>query len=144
MDKPIQPASNGLGLQLSLLDELAQSLRAAQSAMLTSDLPSFEAHTARQWTLCQALMQERAAVDSASQDQEADVNRTRQAADLPRQVALLAQVRRMEDRVRQLNRVHACLLRRAQRSLALLRHIVASQCPTYGPAIAAESQKGGE
>lgn len=124
MNASEQPAYEFLVEQLSLLDRLAESLRSSQSAMLTGDLSAFEKYTAHQMDLCQTLKRGRKSADSVCASPES-------MPDSPEVRKLEAQVRAMEERVSQLNRVHACLLARARKSLAILRHILVNQCLTY-------------
>ena len=120
-----------LELRLSLLDQLASALTAAQAALLKSDLGSFEAQTSQQLHLCHALQTQRLKTPRAAPDTGPAAAEIFQQ----RHRELQEQVQAMEERVRRLNRTHACLLQRAQRSLAVLRHIVASQSPTYLPEV---------
>jgi len=144
METPDQLVCHSLVLQLSLLDALAQSLHETQSTMFTSDLSSFEAQTDRQLDLCRALQKARLDVNSCAPDRQAIGNGCSHSPATAQHQALENQVRIMEGRVRQLNRIHACLLRRAQRSLAVYRRIVASQSLTYGfENVTPESRRGG-
>ena len=131
MDTLDQPVCHSLQLQLSLLDALAQSLNESQAALLAADLAGFEAHTRQQWQLCQALQREKIGPAPVSRDAETRSGQSSHSVHSAQRLDLESQVRIMENRVRQLNRVHACLLRRAQKSLAVFRHILASQSATY-------------
>ena len=132
----VQPGYNSLELRISLLDELALSLEAAQAALLKSNLPVLESQTAKQLSLCRELQEEKPAAVGDSALGAANYDERRQA--------LETQARMLEERVRKLSLIHASLLRRAQRSLAVLRHIVASQCPTYRPEVAIPRLAEGE
>jgi len=108
--------------------------------MLTGDLPALQAHTTEQMELCQTLKRER--VRAASLSESRGSTGVLHSSEIQ---TLETQVRMMEDRVRQLNRVHACLLARAQKALAIFRHILARECLTYAlDGTSTGSRTGGE
>jgi hypothetical protein len=124
------PACEPLEKRLELLRRLASVLEEAQTAVLHSDLKAIACQTARQQELCDALR------ESALQNSPSPrpVLKSSENSDWrTRREALLLELEDVENRVRYLNRVHAGLLRRAYRSLAILSRALSSSSITYSP-----------
>jgi len=102
---------------------------AAQAALLALDVAALEAHTERQAQLCQqlgAIAEDPGSARILAQPQEClDLE-----AD-PRWAALLEEFDRVQSDVRHQSRVHAALLSRARRSMALLVNVLASCSGSY-------------
>ena len=111
-----------------LMEELASSLESSRLALADSDLDSLKLHEEKQRELCHRLQELRPLVGEASNSASA-----RQDDNDPRRQRLLGELKRVERRVAYLNAVHAALLRRVCRSLAILSHLLASPAATYGP-----------
>jgi len=121
----MQPAiyqSSLLQDRLDLFTCLEDELEQAQAALLRRDLKGLEVHTARQRELCLAL--QRPFSDPALDTQE-------DTAPSEHRATLLAELDKVAVRIRYLNRVHAALLARAGRSLAILERVLASAAVTY-------------
>ena len=105
----------------ALMQELAGELEQAQAAIVASDSNEFQLHTDRQRTLCEAVCA------LSSPPAPAEVSPDFQQ----RREILTQKLAKIENRVRQLNRIHAALVRRAQRTLAIFSRALASSALTY-------------
>jgi DNA repair ATPase RecN len=114
-----------------LMEELACSLERSRLALANSDLDSLKIHDGEQRELCHSLQELRPSVELARQSAnsafagEGDIDGHRKR--------LLSELERVEQKVGYLNAVHAALLRRVCRSLAILSHLLAASAVTYGP-----------
>lgn len=102
------------------MHELADVLEQAQAALINRDLRGIERLTARQRELC-ALLRE---VETKTRSQDY----------LPEQQSAMAcELTAAGKRVRDLNRLHAALLRRARRTVDIFCRVLASCAVTYAP-----------
>lgn len=99
--------------------ELAGSLERAQVALLCGDVAGFEECTREQNECCEQLVP------------QAELDRFRGDGQIP--ISLFHEIDRARRRVRHLNCVHAALLRRAIRSLAILRNLMSQRGTLYAP-----------
>ena len=128
---------NRLAERVTLMRNLAESLQRAQAALLTSDLPRIEHETSRQQALCASLLALPAQVlpgprnlfRTSNEDGDGDTSGK----------ALREEFSLLGERVAQLNRVHAALLRRGQQTLAILSTLFASCDATYRAFLETES-----
>jgi hypothetical protein len=150
MDHALYLSFERVERRLALMRELAGTLEQAQAALLASDLQRIEEHTARQRELCDALRLLEAPATSPGKD----VLHEPTGPDLPkaslppelheRWSALSQELAQVQSRVGHLNRVHAALLRRAQRALAIVSRLLASSAVTYTlPQPATPAELGG-
>jgi hypothetical protein len=142
MDPKLQLAFDRVERRLALMRDLAATLEQAQAAVLAGNLEMIEAHTVRQRDLCEALRQLTISTVSAGGRAMQPPGPEDPAAESPspkheQWSALLGELAEVESRVGHLNRVHAALLRRAQRSLAIVSRLLASSEITYSPPAAA-------
>ena len=147
MDQELYLSFERVERRLALMRELAGMLEQTQAALLASDLERIEAHTVRQRELCDALR----LLEAPGTSPGKDAPRKRTRVHLPegslspelreRWSTLSQELAQVQSRVGHLNRVHAALLRRARRSLAIVSRLLASSAATYTlpqPATAAE------
>ena len=118
---PIPLSSECLEQQRGLWLRLAESLEQAQDALLQGKVAIFERCTEEQQKCCEQLR----ALGTANAAAVADRNG-----------ALLQEIRKVQARVRHVNRIHAALLRRASRSLVILRNLMAGPHDGYAPMVA--------
>ena len=112
---PTPLSSECLEQQRGLWLRLAEFLEQAQDALLQGKVELFELCTEEQQQCCDQLRALGPVKVSSSSDASA---------------ALTAEIKQVQLRVRHLNRVHAALLRRASRSLLILRNLLnGSQTP---------------
>ncbi len=111
-----------LDQQRSLWLQLECALERAQGALLQGDVAVFEQCTQEQRQCCGQLARFRSQAEP------------RHAGPLySASTSLLHDIERTQRRVRQLNRVHAALLRRASRSLQILRNRITRPDVAYAP-----------
>lgn len=108
--------------QRKLWLQLESALERAQSSLLQGDVAGFEQCTQDQRQCCDQLqrfppLSEPSAAGPPGSDG----------------LSLLPDIERAQRRVRHLNRVHAALLRRASRSLQILRNRIAQSDVAYAP-----------
>lgn len=103
--------------QLDAWRRLAEAIERSQDALLRGNLAEFARSTETQVACCQQCQQSWAAEEQSMAASDTE---------------LLARVEQARHRVRHLNRVHADLLRRANRSLRILRHLLTGGA-AYGP-----------
>jgi hypothetical protein len=115
-------SSECLEQQRGLWLRLAESLEQAQEALLHGKVANFERCTEEQKQCCDRLRVLAAAAHPVTVS--------------GRNEALIQEIRQVQSRVRHLNRVHAALLRRAARSLVILRNLLAGPQHAYAPAAA--------
>jgi hypothetical protein len=115
-EPPLSP--DFLEQRLKLWLRLAESLDQARAALLQGDVVLFEQSTQAESSCC---------------DQLVGLGRLHRLEQGPAAEArvLLEEIRRTQLRVRHLNRVHAALLRRASRSLQILRNLIAAPGVPY-------------
>src|ERR1700751_2230822 len=99
--------------------QLARALERAQVALLRGDVAAFEERTREQNECCEQLVP------------RAELDRVRGDGQTP--VSLLHDIDSAKRRVRHLNCVHGALLRRAIRSLAILRNLMRQRGTIYTP-----------
>jgi flagellar biosynthesis/type III secretory pathway chaperone len=121
MEIPLISAKS-LEEQYELWLRLADALERAQHSLLTGELKSFEHCTEEQRACCEKLRQ--LASDSIPAQEQTD----------PSVAAWNERIDQIRRKVRHLNRVHAALLRRASRSLQILRNLMAGTSRRYTPA----------
>jgi|SRR5436853_6943602 len=109
--------------RLALMQELAAELEEAQAAIVASDRNELQLHTERQRALCEAVC----AFSSPPVPAEVSPDFRQRRNILTQKLA------EIENRVRRLNRIHAALVRRAQRTLAIFSRALASSAITYVP-----------
>ncbi len=119
MSEPIL-SIEALEQQRSLWLQLATALERAQNALLRGDVAAFEDCTREQGECCHELV-ERNQLDHGHGHAA--------LATAP----LFEDIDRAQKRVRHLNCVHAALLRRATRSLAILRNLMRQRGTIYTP-----------
>jgi len=108
--------------QRGLWLQLAAALERAQGALLHGEVAAFEEYTREQGECCQEL------VAWSELDQSRGEGHAPIAA-----ASLFDDIARAQKRVRHLNCVHAALLRRASRSLAILRNLMRQRGTIYAP-----------
>jgi flagellar biosynthesis/type III secretory pathway chaperone len=145
MDQVLTTSFELLERRLALMRDLAGSLERAQSAVVLSDLPGMDGHTARQGEICKALrlleaeaLQHPActAISSGSRSRKVGMQLPEDAVSpLVRQrwKRLAQDLTQVEIRVRQLNQVYGALLRRARRTVQIFNRVLASSATTYAP-----------
>ena len=107
--------------------QLASALERAQGALLRGEVPVFEECTKEQGECCHRLIPWHELEQARGQGQPT--------------AAILDEIERAQQRVRHLNRVHAALLRRASRSLEILRNLMRQTGTIYAPSVS--WQQGG-
>ncbi len=115
-EPPLSP--DFLEQRLKLWLRLAESLDQARAALLQGDVVLFEQSTQAESSCCDQLVG-LGQLHRLEQEPAAEAR------------VLLEEIRRTQLRVRHLNRVHAALLRRASRSLRILRNLVAAPGVPY-------------
>jgi hypothetical protein len=113
--------------QRSLWLQLASALERAQGALLRGEVAVFEECTREQGECCHQLIPRRELEWDRAQGQPT--------------AAILEEIGHAQQRVRHLNRVHAALLRRASRSLEILRNLMRQADTIYVPSVS--WQQGG-
>lgn len=103
--------------------ELADAIQGAQTALLKGEIVAFERRTEEQRRCCEQLLACRQP-DEVAGSQELSGDDT----------ALRLEIEKVQREVRHLNRVHAALLRRASRSLQILRNLLMRSEGAYKPA----------
>jgi hypothetical protein len=135
--------------RLALMRELAGTLEQAQGALLAADVKRLEAHTLRQRELCDQLRL-LASLVPASGDHAMEPEKAHLPDDpfspqpSERWSVLLQELVLVESRVRHLNQVHAALVQRARRSLAIISRLLAGSGITYTLPQAANAAEPGE
>ncbi len=102
--------------------ELADAIRGAQAALLKGEIVAFEQSTQEQQQCCNRLL--------ACRQPDQPAGRPELSGEDP---ALRREIERVQREIRHLNRVHAALLRRASRSLHILRNMLMRSDASYGP-----------
>ena len=102
--------------------QLANALERAQSALLRGEVAAFEECTREQRECCEQLIARRELERARCQDKST--------------AATLEEIESAQRRVRHLNRIHAALLRRAIRSLTILRNLMRQTGTIYAPSVA--------
>lgn len=115
-ERPLSPEL--LEQRLKLWLRLAESLDQAQRALLQGDVGLFEQSTQDEKICCDQLV-------GLEQFQRSEETPGGDA------ISLVQEIKRTQLRVRHLNRVHAALLRRASRSLRILRNLIAAPGVPY-------------
>jgi len=115
-----------LDRQRCLWLQLASALERAQGALLRGEVAVFEECTKEQGECCHRLIPWHELEQARGQGQPT--------------AAILDEIERAQQRVRHLNRVHA-LLRRASRSLEILRNLMRQTGTIYAPSVS--WQQGG-
>ncbi len=111
-----------LDQQLSLWSRLALALEHAQAALLSGDIACFEQHTEEQRLCCARLVANGGVTAARNLGAIAESER-----------AILVKIERTQRAVQRLARIHAALLRRAGRSLTILRNLLARNRVAYTP-----------
>ena len=106
--------------------QLASALERAQGALLRGELAVFEECTREQSECCGQLIPRR------------ELERVRGQAQPT--AAIMEEIESAQRRVRHLNRLHAALLRRASRSLEILRNLMRQTGTVYAPSISWQQQ----
>jgi hypothetical protein len=101
--------------------QLASALERAQGALLSGEVAVFEECTKEQGECCHRLIPRHELEQARGQGQPT--------------AAILDEIERAQQRVRHLNRVHAALLRRASRSLEILRNLMRQTGTIYAPSV---------
>jgi hypothetical protein len=136
MNAELSSCFDRLERRFALMRSLAGELEQAQRAVLASDLEAITWHTAQQQELCEALR----ALEMGDISGNGDLCRGRpdclpentvSAAVQQRWTVLCEELAEVERQVSHLNRVHATLLRGAQRTLAIFSRLLASSQVTY-------------
>lgn len=119
----IAPETAWLDQRVEFLQQLADSLKAAQGAVVRNDLAKLRGQTSRQQLLCEQLrrLAEVASVESAEANHETEKRKTDLQEDLAQ----------TELEVARLNRVYGALLRRASRTVNIFCRVLAASSPTY-------------
>jgi len=115
-ESPMDPA---YARRAHLLEELADSLSLASSAIRQANLPVLENQTSRQRVLVQRL-----SFESGEQFP---------AADRATDGQWIQELARIEAKVARLNRVHAALIRRARRTVDIFCRVLNHSGTTYPP-----------
>jgi|ERR1051326_5268752 hypothetical protein len=115
--------SGWLDQRVELLQQLADSLQAAQAALVRNDLPELRGETSRQERLCLELSQSQAALSLESESTSSDTERHRKDVQ--------DELMRMEREIMRLNRIYGALLRRAGRTVNIFCRVLAASSPTY-------------
>jgi hypothetical protein len=115
----MQPAAHieRLRQQLDTWLRLAEAIERSQRALLQGDLAEIERSTKNQAECCHPCRETQLARSEAITESESE---------------LFTRIEQARQRVRHQNRVHAELLRRANRSLRILRHLLTGGA-AYGP-----------
>jgi hypothetical protein len=106
--------------------QLARALERAQGALLRGEVAVFEECTKEQGECCHQLIPRRELERAWGQGQPNSV--------------ILEEIESAQQRVRHLNRVHAALLRRASRSLEILRNLMRQTGTIYAPSVSWQQQ----
>ncbi len=114
------PDFHALDRRLGLMRELTSVIEQANTAVMKSDLRGIERLTARQRELCNVLR----AVEAQTMFQ---------GCHSQRQSILVDELVVAAKQVRDLNREHAALLRRARRTVDIFCRVLASSAVTYSP-----------
>lgn len=145
MDQELTTTFELVERRLALMLQLASSLEQVHGAVVRSDLPALEGHTARQREICEALRQLETealrhppgtAIADKSPNQKIGMQLPDDAVSpLVRQrwKALAQELTRVEIRVSQLNEVYGALLRRARRTVQIFNRVLESSAITYVP-----------
>ena len=112
--------------QCCLWLQLASALERAQGALLRGEVAVFVQCTKEQSECCEQLIPRRELVRVRAQGQPA--------------AAIMEEIESAQRRVRHLNRVHAALLRRASRSLEILRNLMRQTGTIYAPSVSWQQQ----
>jgi hypothetical protein len=113
--------------QCCLWLQLASALERAQGALLRGEVAVFEECTKEQSECCEQLIPRRELERVRGQGQAT--------------ATIMEEIESTQRRVRHLNRVHAALLRRASRSLEILRNLMRQADTIYVPSVS--WQQGG-
>lgn len=106
--------------------QLASALERAQAALLRGEVAVLEECTKEQGECCRQLIPRRELERACGQIQPT--------------ASILEEIERTQERVRHLNRVHAALLRRASRSLEILRNLMRPTGTIYAPSACWQQQ----
>ena len=117
-----QTSIDSLQQQYQVWLELAEAIQRAQVALLHGEINAFERSTQEQQLCCDRLL-------AWHQPDGASASRDVSGED----AALRLEIERVQREVRHLNRVHAALLRRASRSLQILRNLLMRSEAAYQP-----------
>jgi porphobilinogen deaminase len=124
--------------RLALMQQLAEELKQGQIAIIARDLVQIECHTASQNRLCGALRElEKEQAWREETEMAGQIKNDSAPAGCQQAIGQLAEV---ENQVAYLGRVHASLLRRAQRTVSVFVRLLASSGVTYEPPEAAGNQ----
>jgi hypothetical protein len=149
MDSHLPQLAALIETRLLLVRNLADSLEASRSALLSNDAEAIARGAAHQAELCRQWGR---LEDQIRQEREQQRRLTGRSAEEPPDAARLTQLEddwtELSARIRRLTRVHLSLLRHLNRSLAVLARVVESCAPTYTPGtgmlpIDTASQAGG-
>jgi hypothetical protein len=136
IDPEASPGFAALEQRLGLMRALAGSLEQAQIAAVYSDRVTLQYYTEQQRSICEAVRR----LETASAQPMTAIQAPARSSAGPRWEAVAQELREIEHRVWQLNRVHGALLRRAGRTLEIFRRVLESSALTYsapllGPAV---------
>jgi len=126
--------------RLDLMRRLADALQNGHAALVGENPIAVLTCAAQQEELCRQLVDLNAGVLSAGFASRVCLpkhftNTTSDNATLnPRWEKLLAEIRQVEIRIRHLQRVHAALLRRMRRTIAIMAHLLEANQLTYAAA----------
>ena len=149
MDSHLPQLAALIETRLLLVRNLADSLEASRSALLSNDAEAIARGAAHQAELCRQWRQ------LEEQIQQERKERQRPTECSSEESPVTARLTELEDeweelsaRIRRLTRVHLSLLRHLNRSLAVLTRVAESCAPTYTPrpgmlSIDGASQAGG-
>ena len=113
----------------SVMRELATCLEESQLCLVRNDVEAIARGAAHQAELCRQWGQ----LESQLQYRPREVQKENEPVDNRRSAELQAEWQALSARIRHLARVHLSLLRYLDRSMAVLRNIMQSCAPTYGP-----------
>ena len=122
LDSPIEE-------RLAVMRRLAESLEENQLSLLRNDTEAIARGAAHQAELCRQWRQ----LESQLKYRPREVHKENEPAGNRRSAQLQAEWQALSARIRHLTRVHLSLLRYLDRSMTVLRNIMQSCAPTYGP-----------
>src|SRR5437868_10776412 len=126
--------------RLNVMRRLAQALQQGQASAVVMDAQQMEQQAAEQQVLCREW---RAVEDEIQLEggnrltaiaEQVGSSAAFENPDAQRWLRLRQELGQVEMHLTHLNRVHAALLRRMRRSIAVLAHVLASSAPTYAAA----------
>jgi hypothetical protein len=130
--------------RLALMRELANSLREAQLALGCADIGTFESRTSEQINLCRQLRDVEQKLQAAHDHCSCLVPIISDTSSHHRTGVIGEETRKVQDRLRALNRVHAALLRRSAHSLQILSNLLDTAAVAYSATAVVPAGRAGK